>query len=89
MVRKEIDVNKPLTDAQIAMLQALADRPDEPDADCPELTEVQLSQFRRVAEQKREERRKKAKALGKGYTSVLSRILENALDNPEIIHHNL
>ena len=28
MVRKEIDVNKPLTDAQIAMLQALADRPD-------------------------------------------------------------
>ena len=33
MVRKEIDVNKPLTDAQIAMLQALADRPDEPDAD--------------------------------------------------------
>lgn len=27
MVRKEIDVNKPLTDAQIAMLQALADRP--------------------------------------------------------------
>jgi uncharacterized protein (DUF4415 family) len=102
MVRKEIDVNKPLTDAQIAMLQALADRPDEPDADCPELTEVQLSQFRRVAEQKREERRKqtvtlrlspqalkKAKSLGKGYTSVLSRILENALDNPEIIHHNL
>lgn len=102
MVRKKIDVNKPLTDAQIAMLQALADRPDEPDADCPELTEVQLSQFRRVAEQKREERRKqtvtlrlspqalkKAKSLGKGYTSVLSRILENALDNPEIIHHNL
>lgn len=102
MVRKEIDVNKPLTDAQIAMLQALADRPNEPDADCPELTEVQLSQFRRVAEQKREERRKqtvtlrlspqalkKAKSLGKGYTSVLSRILENALDNPEIIHHNL
>lgn len=102
MVRKEIDVNKPLTDAQIAMLQALADRPDEPDADYPELTEVQLSQFRRVAEQKREERRKqtvtlrlspqalkKAKSLGKGYTSVLSRILENALDNPEIIHHNL
>ena len=63
MVRKEIDVNKPLTDAQIAMLQALADRPDEPDADCPELTEVQLSQFRRVAEQKREERRKQTVTL--------------------------
>lgn len=102
MVRKEINVNSPLTEAQIAMLQALADRQDEPDAECPELTEAQLTQFRRVAEQKREERRKqtvtlrlspqalkKAKSLGKGYTSVLSRILESALDNPETIRHNL
>ena len=32
---------------------------------------------------------KKAKSLGKGYTSILSRILENALDNPDIIQHNL
>ena len=38
MMHKEIDVNKPLTDAQIAMLQALETRPDEPDTDCPELT---------------------------------------------------
>lgn len=102
MVRKEIDVNKPLTDAQKAMLQALESIPDEPDDDCPELTEAQLSQFKRIAELKREERRKqtvtlrlspqalkKAKSLGKGYTSVLSRILESALDNPEIIRHNL
>lgn len=102
MVRKEIDVNKPLTDAQKAMLQALASITDKPDDDCPELTEAQLSQFKRIAELKREERRKqtvtlrlspqalkKAKSLGKGYTSVLSRILESALDNPEIIHHNL
>jgi hypothetical protein len=32
---------------------------------------------------------KKAKMLGKGYTSVLSRILEEALDSPEKIRHNL
>jgi hypothetical protein len=32
---------------------------------------------------------KKAKMLGKGYTSVLSRILEEALDSPETIRHNL
>ena len=31
----------------------------------------------------------KAKSLGKGYTSILSRILESALDDPEIIKHNL
>ncbi len=102
MIRKEIDINKPLTDTQIAMLQALSDRQDEPDDDCPALTQDQLLQFRRAAEIKREERRKqtvtlrlspqalkKAKSLGKGYTSVLSRILENALNDPEIIHQNL
>jgi len=48
MMHKEIDVNKPLTDAQIAMLQALEARPDEPDTDCPELTEAQLLQFQKA-----------------------------------------
>jgi len=48
MMHKKIDVNKPLTDAQIAMLQELDTRPDEPDADCPELTEAQLSQFQKA-----------------------------------------
>lgn len=102
MVRKNIDLNKPLTDEQTAMLLALADRPDEPDEDCPELTDSQLAQFRHAAERKREERRKqtvtlrlspqalaKARSLGKGYTSILSRIVENALDNPDVIRHNL
>lgn len=48
MMHKEIDVNKLLTDAQIAMLQALEARPDEPDADCPKLTETLLSQFQKA-----------------------------------------
>ena len=48
MIHKEIDVNKLLTDAQIAMLQALEARPDEPDADCPKLTETLLSQFQKA-----------------------------------------
>ena len=30
---------------------------------------------------------KKAKSLGKGYTSILSRIIEGALEDPEIIKH--
>lgn len=102
MVRKEINVNQPLTEEQKAMLLAIESFPDEPDEDCPELTQEQLMQFQRVAEQNREERRKKtvtlrlspqaldkAKSLGKGYTSVLSRILESALENPEIIRQNL
>ncbi|MBR6923828.1 MAG: BrnA antitoxin family protein, partial [Oscillospiraceae bacterium] len=56
----------------------------------------------RVSEQRREERRKQtvtlrlspqalktAKSLGKGYTSVLSRILESALTDAELIKHYL
>lgn len=102
MVRKEIDFNNSLTASQVEMLEALKNRDVEPDEDCPELSAEQLSQFKRVSEIKREGRRKqtvtlrlspsalnKAKSLGKGYTSVLSRILENALDNPDIIRRNL
>ena len=102
IVRQEIDFNEPLTDSQVKILHELAERPVTPDEDCPELTAAQLSEFKKVSENRRAERckqtvtlrlspqaLKKAKSLGKGYTSILSRILENALDNPDIIHHNL
>lgn len=46
IIRKEIDLNAPLTDEQKQMLKALKDRPIEFDEDCPELTEEQLSQFK-------------------------------------------
>lgn len=48
MAHKNLDLNKPLTDAQIAMLQELDARPDEPDTDCPKLAEAQLSQFQKA-----------------------------------------
>ena len=95
---KEIDLDKPLTDAQQTMLEALKDRDVDYDDDSPELTDAELKQFRRISEIRREERRKqtvtirlspkalmKAKALGKGYTSILGRILEMALDDNDII----
>ncbi len=69
------------------------------DEDSPEFTEEQLKQFRRIlayAEGYRKENRKqnvtlrlspqtikKAKSLGKGYTSILAAIIENALNNPD------
>ena len=97
-VRKKIDFNKPLTDEQIKMLEALEQRPDVPNQDFPELTDDELSEFRRIAAIKKEERRKqtvtirlspqalsKAKSLGKGYTSILARILEKALEDNEMI----
>ena len=102
IIRKEIDLNKPLTDEQREMLEKLGTRPVQPDEDCPELTAEQLSQMVRVSEQRREERKKQtvtirlspqalrtAKSLGKGYTSVLSRILESALSDTDVIKHYL
>lgn len=101
-VRKEIDLNKPLTDEQKKMLEALKTRPAQPDQDCPELTAEQLNQLVKISEMRREERRKQtvtlrlspqalctARSLGKGYTSVLSRILESVLSDTELIKHYL
>lgn len=102
IIRKKIDLNAPLTAEQKQMLEALKDRPIEFDEDCPELTDEQLRQFRRISDERQEERRKQsvtlrlspqairtAKSLGKGYTSVLSRILETALADSETIKHYL
>lgn len=102
IVRKEIDLNQPLSPAQTEILDKLVSRPITPDEDCPELTMEQLAQFRRISAANREERCKqtvtvrlspqalrRAKSLGKGYTSVLSRILESTLNNPDAIRRYL
>ena len=63
-------------------------------------TKEELSQFKRVSDLVKHERResrkqnvtlrlspnaiKKAKALGKGYTSILAKIIEKDLDNPAL-----
>ncbi len=62
------------------------------------MTSEQYEECAALAEQKREERKKqvltlrvspqtmnKAKALGKGYTGILSRLLELALEDPEMV----
>ena len=72
------------------------------DEDCPELTDEELARFKRIAKINKEERRKqsvtlrlspralkKAKSLGKGYTSVLRRILETALDDNDLLKKSL
>jgi uncharacterized protein (DUF4415 family) len=102
MIYEELNPNDKLTEEQLAMLLEMEASPAEPDEDCPELTEEQLSQCRRISKANREKRCKqtvtirlspqalaKARSLGKGYTSVLSRILENALNDIDTIHHNL
>ncbi|MCD7716369.1 MAG: BrnA antitoxin family protein [Lachnospiraceae bacterium] len=102
MVKYELKPETELTEEQEKMLLEAAKRPIEFDEDCPELTDEELAQFYRVSEKRREERRKQtvtlrlspqalntAKSLGKGYTSVLSRILESALRDKEVLQQFL
>lgn len=98
MVRKTIDIRKKPTEEQVEMLKRAEQKPVVYDEDSPELTEEELSEFRRISETRKQDRRKqtislrlspqavaKARSLGKGYTSVLSRILEEALNDNELI----
>ena len=51
ITRRVIDVNAPLTEEQKAELEYLRNMSDDDivyDEDCPELTEEQLAQFKRV-----------------------------------------
>ncbi len=95
---KEIDVNKPLTKDQLDMLEKASNLPISYDEDSPEFTKEELAQFKRISEFRNEDRRKqtvsirlspqaltKARSLGKGYTAILGRILETALEDKDLI----
>lgn len=97
-----IDVSSPLTPEQREMLMRLKDVEPTPDEDSPEFSEEELKQFKRVSAERKAERNKqtvtlrlspqalnKARSLGSGYTSVLSRILEAALSDSETIRKYL
>lgn len=102
-VYENLNFNDKLTAEQIAMLQELEASPVVPDEDCPELTDEQIAKLAEVARERRQglqnkqtvairlspQALKKAKSLGKGYTAVLSRILEAALADNETIKHYL
>ena len=95
-IRKyEISADQKLTEEQVNMVREAAKRPVVTDDDNPELTDEQLALFRRVHENRQADRRRqnvtlrltpqaiqKAKALGKGYSGILSRIVESILNDP-------
>ena len=87
-----------LTEKQKKMIKEASKRPVVFDEDSPELTDEQLAEFHRVHSANQEERRRQnvtlrlrphtirqAKALGKGYTGILSRIVEDTLNDPAAI----
>ena len=86
------------TEEQKQRILKAAGHPIVYDEDSPELTEEQYREFALVAARQRKARKKpvvslrispetlaKAKLLGRGYTSVLSRLLDLAIDNPEMV----
>lgn len=96
------DLPEELTEDEKKMLEKAEKAPITFDEDCPELTEEQLKKFRRISERRKSENRKetvtlrlsarslrKAKSLGRGYTAVLSRILEEALNDNDIIYKHM
>ena len=102
VIRTTLEERGAITPEEIEMLEKVSKAPIVFDEDSPELTEDELKGFRRVSEANRLERNKqtvtlrlspqalrKAKSLGKGYPSVLSRILEGALSDNDVIRHYL
>ena len=99
IVRKEIDVSKPLTKEQLNELEEAIKRPIVYDEDCPKLTEEQLRSFHRVNDYNSKTTNisirlsnstlSKAKSLGKGYTSIMNRILEDVLNDNEKLKNYL
>jgi len=86
-------IRRPVPQADPKNVQQI--NPEQPNT---KMTPEQYEEFAALAEQKREERKKqvltlrvspatmnKAKALGKGYTGILSRLLELALEDPEMV----
>ena len=90
------------TEDQIREIELAASRPVEPDEDCPELTLEQYAEMAAIARARRAksvktvialrispETLEKARATGKGYTGFLSRLLDNAIDDPQLVSRSL
>ncbi|MGM9590560.1 MAG: BrnA antitoxin family protein [Aristaeellaceae bacterium] len=96
MVKMSIkDLDRTLSSEERQELEAAEQMHPVFDADSPEMTAEMLQQFKRMS---REDRNKQtvslrlsprtlkiAKSYGKGYTSFLSRLLDEAIQNEELV----
>ena len=102
IIRKTVHAGEQPTEAMIKEIEAAAARPVVPDEDAPELTMEQYAQMAEIARKHRAEKVKpvlslrvsldtleKAKATGKGYTGFLSRLLDNAINDPQMVAKSL
>jgi len=102
IVRTVIHPGQQPTEAQIHEIEAAAMKPVVPDEDAPELTLEQYAEMAAIARNRRSQKVKpvialrispetldKAKATGKGYTGFLSRLLDNAINDPQLVSKSL
>ena len=89
------DLTQGLSAEERRELEAAEKREPFFDEDSPRLTEEQLMQFKRINRENRTKPTislrispatlKKAKQYGKGYTGLLSRLLDAAIDDEELV----
>ena len=102
IVRKTVHAGQQPTEAMIREIEAAAACPVVPDEDAPELTMEQYAEMAEIARKRRSKNVKpvlalrispetleKAKATGKGYTGFLSRLLDNAINDPQMVSKSL
>lgn len=90
------------TAEQLAEIEAASRKAAVPDEDAPVLTLEQYAEMAAIARARRDEAKKpvlslrispatleKAKATGAGYTGFLSRLLDNAIDDPALVRKSL
>ncbi len=102
IVRTVIHSGQQPTEEQIHEIERAASMPVMPDEDAPELTLEQYAEMAAIAKKRRSQQVKpvialrispetldKAKATGKGYTGFLSRLLDNAINDPQMVSKSL
>ena len=102
IVRKSIHSGQKPTQAQIKEIEQASAMPVIPDEEAPELTLDQYAEMAALARKRRSGKIKtvvalrispdtleKAKATGKGYTGFLSRLLDNAINDPIMVSKSL
>ena len=102
IVRTTVKAGQQPTDAQIQEIEMASMMPVIPDEDAPELTMEQYAEMAAIAKARKAKNVKpvialridpstleKAKATGKGYTGFLSRLLDNAIKDPQLVAKSL
>lgn len=102
MVHTVIKSGQHPTESQIKEIMNASAKPVTFDEESPELTMEQYAEMAAIAKKKRSQNVKpvialrispdtldKAKATGKGYTGFLSRLLDNAINDPTMVAKSL